>query len=205
MKKSYFISKILDILNDSAMMSGEIFSIFFTDYYTSYKRARRVITGYVPKEVDISNENNKKKELYLTKDQFYVILSKLKKEGFIEQKSKEGRSTIWQITKKGKEKLNDYKKSKSKFDIDPCSYNKQKENSLKIIIFDIPETERNKRNLLRSILKNLDYKMLQKSVWVGYNKIPEDLIRDLMKYNILPYLHIFEVSKKGTIEKINKN
>ena len=46
--------------------------------------------------------------------------------------------------------------------------------------------------------------MVHKSVWVGNIKLPEQLVLDLDRMNILEFIEIFEVSKTGTLRKINK-
>jgi len=45
----------------------------------------------------------------------------------------------------------------------------------------------------------LGFTMLQKSLWIGSNKIPEEFIEDLKEWKIIEYVHIFEVTKKGTL------
>ena len=105
------------------------------------------------------------------------------------------------VTAKGKRLL-----SKIKKEVIPAGkYIKDKsvppDKCLKIIIFDIPEKERQKRDWLRSTIKNLGFKQLQQSVWAGNNPIPEDFIEDLGGLNLLDFVEIFSVNKKGTIEK----
>ena len=68
-----------------------------------------------------------------------------------------------------------------------------------IVIFDIPERERRKRNQLRRELVYLGFKKLQQSVWIGQTQIPEEFIKELKEKDILPYIHIFSVEKKGTV------
>ncbi len=80
-------------------------------------------------------------------------------------------------------------------------YEKEKDNVLKIIAFDIPEAENTKRHWLCSVLKNLGFKMLQKSVWVGRNKFPEAFTGDLSRLGLLNYVEIFEVIKRGTMDE----
>ena len=69
-------------------------------------------------------------------------------------------------------------------------------------MFDIPEKEKWKRVWLREVLGLCGFKMLQRSVWAGKNKIPEEFLADLRNFNMLEYVHIFEVSKKGTLKEI---
>ena len=45
--------------------------------------------------------------------------------------------------------------------------------------------------------------MIQKSVWQGTTKIPEDFLQDLNDLKIIDFIEIFQISKKGSLEKIN--
>ena len=82
------------------------------------------------------------------------------------------------------------------------SYSKEK-GQFTIVVFDIPEKERSKRAWIREVLKNLDLKMIQKSVWVGKVKIPKQFIDDLDKFNMVDFVEIFEISKAGSLKQIN--
>ena len=71
----------------------------------------------------------------------------------------------------------------------------------RLVIFDIPEKERRKRNILRVELVTYDFKMLQKSVWIGATPLPEDFIHKLDKLNLKNKVHIFSVQEYGTLIK----
>ena len=66
----------------------------------------------------------------------------------------------------------------------------------------MPEKERRKRGWLRGALRFLNFKMFQQSVWIGKNKIPEQFLFDLRQKNLLPYIHIMEVNKGGTVREL---
>jgi len=73
-----------------------------------------------------------------------------------------------------------------------------------IIVFDIPEVIRKKRDWLRIELKASGFVMLQQSVWFG-PPISSDFADALRKANVLPYLKFFEARKAdilGTDQKI---
>ena len=76
------------------------------------------------------------------------------------------------------------------------------ETALVIVSFDIPEEFRKKRDWLREVLRNLDFEMVHKSVWIGQSKIPSRMIKDLEIMDMFDYLQIFEVTKSGTLRKI---
>ncbi|MFH1759378.1 MAG: hypothetical protein ABH822_02350 [Patescibacteria group bacterium] len=86
-------------------------------------------------------------------------------------------------------------------------YKKEKGRTTKLIIFDIPERDRIKRDWLRNVLIKLDYKPLQKSVFKGTGKLSAEFILDLQKMRLLNrHVHIFTVKNFGTlnIDKIKK-
>ena len=127
---------------------------------------------------------------------FYNTLSYLRRDGLI-AKNEGG---MWQITKNGRKKLLEIiemrktriAKSSSRYLKKPCeNYN--------LVIFDIPEDVKVKRDWLREVLINLGFKMLQKSVWIGRVVVPREFIKDLSELKILNYVHIFSVEKEGTI------
>ncbi len=72
----------------------------------------------------------------------------------------------------------------------------------KIIVFDIPETKRASRRWLRDVLKSLKFFMVQKSVWAGKSKVPEEFFDDLRLKGLLDYVEIFAVTKTGTLKQI---
>ena len=71
---------------------------------------------------------------------------------------------------------------------------------LKIVIFDIPEKWRAKRLWLRQWLVALGFEKLQKSVWIGETKLPADFITQLKSLDLLLYVKIFSVFKKGMLD-----
>jgi len=81
-------------------------------------------------------------------------------------------------------------------------YKSQSNDTLKIVIFDIPEREREKRDWLRIALKNLNFNMVQKSVWIGKAKLPKEFVQDLNRMNIFTYVEIFAVTKAGSLRSL---
>lgn len=136
---------------------------------------------------------NQNKKLSITKDlndkTFKNTLARLKKDGLIE-KTETG---IWQITSYGKNWFAKFKNKNYHLDI-PKSKNKNL-----IVIFDIPEKHRPKRDLLRAELVALGFEYLQKSVWFGAGPLPEKFIKFLRNLEILNNVHIFEIKSFGTL------
>lgn len=135
---------------------------------------------------------------FKSKIAFWSLISRLKKEGLI--KNSQNKKII--ITQKGKAYI------KSKYDKPSrskrYSLKNLPETEINLVIFDIPEKERIKRDWIRFQLEKLNFKVLQKSVWWGTTGLPKEFIKDLKKYEILNYVHIFSVKKKGTTSSIIK-
>ena len=81
-------------------------------------------------------------------------------------------------------------------------YPKEKGNKVIIVMFDIPEEYTKKRTWLRMVLGNLDFKMAQKSVWIGKTKIPKELIADIMKMKLEGFVEVFEVGSTGNLKHV---
>ena len=191
MQKGHKIKSILFILERKVLPTAEILDIFLSNYHSSYRKARRLLYG-------TENFNKKINSAEIERQRFYALLTKLKSQNLIEKQMSSGREkhTLWKITATGLKKLNWLQKKPRK------DYEITADDKLKIVVFDIPEKEKWKRVWLREVLGLCGFKMLQRSVWAGKNKIPEEFLADLRNFNMLEYIHIFEVSKKGTLKEI---
>jgi len=65
----------------------------------------------------------------------------------------------------------------------------------RIIVFDVPEKLRGKRDLLRKELINFGFRQLQKSVWAYPHPLPKEFIDLWEDAGILKHCIIFEASK----------
>ena len=179
------------------LMSGAAFNYRYRlgkeEYKAFKKRSWR-------RRVDLNTEN----QIAADKKRFTSLIYRLSSQGLIIKGQKGKRATL-SITQKGTEKFHTLKKY---LDRDaklrpiagtPTHYEKIKSPSSIIVSFDIPEKESAKRIWLRSALRNLDYKILHESVWIGGNLLPEDFLEECRKMNLGKYVHIFSVLKKGTI------
>lgn len=129
------------------------------------------------------------------KKAFNSLLKKLRSDGLIE--TKEGKIAI---TKRGRLAL---KIIKQKF-FPKNHYQVKKDDSFKLVIFDIPEKEKAKRNWLRDSLKEMGFEMIQKSVWSGKIKIPAEFLEDLNWLRLINYVDILAVTKTGSLRQINR-
>jgi len=182
--------KILESLKAGAETAEDLLFVFTLPYGTTLpkiwnlreKRQREREMEYWKKQ--------QKKKINEEKRRFSNLMCKLKREGLVEnQKGKVA------LTKKGER----YLRNKNFFRIK--KYSPSPSNSVNLVIFDIPEKERKKRYWIRETLRGLDYRYLQKSVWVGKNKIPEDFLHDLAKMNLHDHVEIFSISRKGTLTR----
>lgn len=188
MKKG-LVGKILEILLEGAATSVDIISaILESGYGAPYSKMDR---NYRKRE----GARLAKQLEYKERQRFFNLISKLKREGFIERKERS-----WQITHLGKDKFKKISNDSKRF-IDRPKYERVADKVMRLIIFDIPESEKMKRNWLRDVLTNLGFRMLQKSVWLGEVKIPEDFLEDLRRLRIFQFIHIFAVYKSGTIKE----
>lgn len=122
---------------------------------------------------------------------FSAILSRLKRQGLVTKSGRHGRS-IWQLAPKGKEKLT------LPVSLEPLPT----DGIARLVMFDIPESERRKRDWLRSELVACNFQRLQKSVWIGYNPLPEKFIKSLDEFKLKHKVHIVSINKIGTLEEI---
>ena len=122
-----------------------------------------------------------------------ALLSRLKRQGLVERRGKTGASS-WRITDKGEQWLKENtKKSVSQVPaVDGVT---------RLVIFDIPERERRKRDIIRAELVGYCFQQLQRSVWVGFNPLPEDFVGLVDTLHLKNNVHIFSVKEHGTLEK----
>lgn len=196
MKKGDILLKILDAIGDLTMTSFSLLDVFLSAGYGA---------SYGKLEYELSRKQNERDRKSLEKEiqkelrqKYYNLIYKLKKCGLIEEKIKRDKK-FFVLTKKGKDKLSRLKK-REKEKLPEISYPKQENNKFIIVIFDIPEVEKRKREWLRGALRNLGFKIIQKSVWVGKVKIPKEFLDDLFKLKLIDFVQIFEISKTGSLE-----
>ncbi len=121
---------------------------------------------------------------------FSVALSRLSGQGLI-KKSGKYRSVRWSLTKKGEEKI------KSLVDFtDPI----KPDGVPRLVMYDIPESDRKKRDWIRLQLPVYGYRPIQRSVWIGYNPLPESFLKSIIDLKLRNAVHIVGISKSGTMD-----
>ena len=124
----------------------------------------------------------------LNKRKLSKLISYLKKRNLISVKSLKGEKAVL-LTKNGMDKA-----LKASFK-DNQSARKRKDGRWIMIIFDLPKNHYKARNLLRSVLKNLGYKLFQHSVWVTPYDVSEKTEKSLQYYSLEKYIKIFLIEK----------
>ncbi|HLD00011.1 MAG TPA: hypothetical protein VJC11_03560 [Patescibacteria group bacterium] len=186
--------KILEHLESSAHALSDIFFVFTLPYGTSRSRIEHLLRkrhNHEALEGDPDIQKNRRR--------FKYVLYRLRKEGLLHESARGGQA-LFRLTEKGRSMLQKLRQRKKT--VASVRYVVEKDDTLKIIIFDIPESDRWKRRWLRSVLRNLKFQMLQKSVWTGKSKIPKEFLDDLERMRLLAHVEIFAISKTGTLKKI---
>jgi CRISPR/Cas system-associated endoribonuclease Cas2 len=153
-------------------------------------------------EVNLTTlKNNVKKEDWKkVNNRFNSMLSKLEKDGLIEKIGKRAKRHF-KITNTGTKKINTLRKFK-KIALPSKKYKKEKSKKTSIIIFDIPEKEKRKRDWLRLAISNMGFELIQKSVWMGKVIIPVEFLKTIRDINIIEYVEIFEITKQGSLKSL---
>jgi DNA-binding transcriptional regulator PaaX len=131
----------------------------------------------------------------------YTLISRLKKDGLITVRGGEKGKSV-HITPHGLKKVDALRQRAGSVCPPAERYASEEGGKVIIVAFDIPERERRKRGWLREVLRHLGLRMIQKSVWVGKAKIPEEFLKDLADMRVIEFVEIFEVSKTGSLSHI---
>lgn len=123
---------------------------------------------------------------------FSALLSRLTSQGLIERSGTHS-SGRWSITPQGKNWLAQ-QDAISRIVLPP------EDGIGRLVIFDIPEQERKKRDSIRIELMSARFTQLQKSVWIGYRPLPKDFLIFLDNLNVREHVHIFSIKNEGTLE-----
>ncbi len=199
MKKGEILLNVLEILEDRAVDSFDLLMAFLNAGHNV--TSKNIDYQYFKIKSERSKKDFLKQLTPQSKKRYSTLVYKLKKDCLIEEKIKENKK-LFTLTSLGKNKLK-ILQAQMKSGIPSIDYKKENYNKLTIIIFDIPEKEKRKRDWLRSVLKNLGFQMIQKSVWLGKVKIPQQFLEDLNNLQIINYVEIFEITKTGSLKPLD--
>jgi len=131
---------------------------------------------------------------YYSQNSFGSTISRLKAKGLIEINNNR-----WSLTEKGRKYFEDKRRLKMRF-ASPFVINAPKN---LLLMFDIPESKRAERNWLRWHLREFQYYMIQKSVWVGPSPLPKKFVVHLKETGLHNNIKTFRLAKPYQISKTN--
>lgn len=114
--------------------------------------------------------------------QLYNIVDKIRRRGWLEKKIVQDQ-VYYCLTAKGRTKQLLFQLR---------SQSKQRGKQATIIIFDIPEEKRTFRNFLRRLLKQMKFTMIQKSVFITPNILPQEFYDLLAEMKLMEYVKVIE-------------
>lgn len=189
-KKSYLTAALLNILSAAGEVSFQFIDEWLLNPNYAFTGFSRALLGLNYSE---NIKNYRKREVRLRKNLVSVTLRRLQKEGLI-LKIKSEKKMLWKINKFGKGHLNNLIASTSIFNLPAI------DGKIRIVSFDIPEKMRQKRDKLRALLTACDYSLLQRSLWSGRRPLPRAIFKEIRDMKLRHFVHIFEISKRGTIK-----
>ena len=190
----------LQLLESVGSAGKEVFELFDTFLAAGYGASLGKIEATRRRRAkERSRASQRAEQEDRARRQYRNLLYRLKQSDFL-QTDRRGIAERLTLTLKGKVYLQRLRKRPAL--PQPHRYHRQDGNAFIIVVFDVPEKERRKRDWLRSVLKHLGLKMIQKSVWVGKTKIPESFLKDLKELRLLPFVEIFAVTKTGNLRTL---
>ena len=185
--------KLLEFIEETPAFLSDLFFILTLPHGTSINRGWHLLGQRDIKRASRKDEKDKKRR-------FNDLIYNLRKEELIKDFEQDDKKFI-QLTPKGEKKLEGLRLKKA-HSLPDTKFEKQKDEAVKIIIFDIPERERRKRAWLRLALSNLEFQMLQRSVWVGKTILPKRFIDNLSQLDLISYVEIFAINKSGSLKRL---
>ena len=187
--------KFLEEIKDFVGSGADLFEVFLRAGYGASAGKLRYESSKAQKE------RRQRQELAQYRKRYARFLYRLRQDGLIKGKEQKSGKLVT-LTPKGRKKLMALKERYAGRLPEVSAYDKNESDKFIIVVFDIPERERKKRDWLRSVLKNIGLKLVQKSVWMGKVKVSKDFIDDLSELKLIDYVEIFEISKTGSLRHV---
>lgn len=131
------------------------------------------------------------------KKRFKQLMYELRRDKLVQEDKKSGR---YSITTVGRRWLKSFVE-KPTTDYAPGPAERA---TVTVISYDIPESMRIFRDWLRYVLLHqLGMKQVHQSVYIGKIKLPEELVKDIVRYELDEHIEIFEMTKSGTLRQRN--
>lgn len=127
-----------------------------------------------------------------------ALIKRLEQQGLIERTQKREKVFVT-ITRRGTSRLAHIQERKALKEA-PMAAQAQNARWI-IVVFDIPEGKRSKRDWIRRTLNTMGFIMIQKSVWMSQTVLPRVFIENIAEQGIASYVEILEVTKEGSIHR----
>lgn len=193
-EKTSLVERVLEILQRQAEITVDTLGLLFSAppsarsryYYLLTRGPRRFKKSWA--------------ESYRERRRFYNVLNYLKQSGLVRKKEKKG-GALWSLTAEGKKRWRAIQaKSKDPYSRLSTNYSPPRGEGIIVVAFDIPESRKKSREWIRACLLEMEFSMLQKSVWVNSgSEIDEDFIHALRERDLFDNVHIFSVKNSGTL------
>lgn len=126
-----------------------------------------------------------------------VAIHRFMKKGLIEKELVEEEICI-KLTELGLKKLQEKQQKEKekkllKLKIDDVKW----DGIWRVVVFDIPEQNKKIRSVLRETLRVLEFKPLQKSVWISKNNFTKDIKVWVRELGMSEFIRIFETKDLG--------
>lgn len=184
---------------DGVVDAFDMFDVFLSSGYGA--SCRKLEYGLSQKRGDRAFRKIECEQERRLRERYFNMLLKLKRDGLIYEVRRNKRKRLFRITRKGRIKLALLSRVITALP-SLVFYKKEKGERVVIVVFDIPEKERVKRDWLRRVLQEMSFSMIQRSVWMGKVKLPKNFFDDLLSLKIVQYVEIFEVTKEGTLRHV---
>ncbi len=183
--------KILRALGEASGAMEDLFAIFSMPYGTSMGKMQAKLDKERARREFLEAKTDERRK-------FTYLMYNLKRSGLVADSGGKGDKSF-KLTSKGKDFL---RKLRWKRGAPARSEGDSGHATTKIVIFDVPEKKRRYRRWLREVLSGFGFTMLQKSVWAGKVKLPEDFLVDLKDMGLMDCVEIFSIGESGTLEKV---
>jgi len=190
---------VLFAILENLVQSAEGMADFFVVMaQTKYGASARELSYRIASKHHLSSSKNRK-----DMQAFYNIVHYLEKDGLITKEGKRGKKVL-KITLLGVKRYDKIKeKREGALFPDVGSYHSEKrKRGVVIVVFDIPEKDRRKRDWLRYALRELGFTLVQRSVWMGKTILPREFISDLRALGLDKFVEIFQVSAAGSLRHL---
>lgn len=188
-RKSYLKPLLLNILQNLGEAAFQFIDEGLLNPTYAFTGPSREFLGLNHKEII---KKYRKRGVVLRRNLIAVTLWRLQKEGLVTRDGNR-KTARWHLTAIGRSKLGEFIQNARPVELP------SKDGKIRIVSFDVPEKERWKRSRLRSVLIASDFAMLQRSLWFGQRPLPHFVFDEIKNLKLRHFVHIFEISERGTI------